>query len=439
MTRREFFRRGLLVTAAGPWMLGRTRGDEPAELDLLGQAEDRIRRHRRRRRTVVVRDAEGRPVAGVGVRVEMVRHEFLFGCNLFQFGRFRDDPLEQDYRRRFADLFNFATLGFYWSWYEPRRGEPGHERVERALSWAGEHAIVCKGHPLVWDHPAASPRWLPEQDEALSRCVEERVREIVGRFRGRLEIWDVVNEPTHLPDRANRTRMARWGEKLGPVAYARRPLEVARSANPGARLLVNDYRLDQRYYEILDALRGPDGQPLYDAVGLQSHMHGGPWPLRRIERVCEQFARLGRPLHFTEVTVLSGPRLGPGENWGPTTPELEQLQAEYVEKLYTTLFGHPAVEAITWWDLSDRGAWQRAAAGLLRADMSPKPAYERLQNLLRQRWWTRAEGTTDAAGAWSCEAFHGWYRIVVTDAGGRERIREAYWGQRAADVLEIRI
>jgi endo-1,4-beta-xylanase len=60
--------------------------------------------------------------------------------------------------------------------------------------------------------------------------------------------------------------------------------------------------------------------------------------------------------------------------------------------LYALLFAHPAVHALTWWDFSDRGAWQGAAAGLVRQDMSPKPAYERLRELIKGEWWTRAEG-----------------------------------------------
>ena len=439
MTRREFLRRGLLGSTMAPWIMRQAVAAEAAEEDLLEQARERIARHRRRRRTLLIRDARGRPVSGARVRVEMLRHEFLFGCNLFRFDRLGDDQLEQTYRERFAGLFNFATLGFYWAWYEPRPGEQGHGYVERVLDWTAAQSITCKGHPLVWDHPAGSPRWLPEDDAELARRVEERVREIVGRFRGRLDIWDVVNEPTHLPDRVNRTRMARWGEKLGPVAYTRRPLEVARAAHPGARLLVNDYRLDDRYYEILDALRDRDGQPLYDAVGLQSHMHGGLWPLARIWRICDRFARLGRPLHFTETTLVSGPRIGPGERWGPTTPELEARQAEQAARFYTMVFAHPAVEALTWWDFSDRGAWQGAAAGLLRRDMSPKPAYERLHALIRNEWWTRAERETDSEGRCSVDAFHGRYRIRVEQPSRDPVIRELDWSKGAPDRTELTI
>lgn len=413
MKRRTFLRLAALGAAAFPRAL--RAGEPPArpEEDLLAEARERIQRQRRRPGTLVLRDAAGRPVVGARVHLEQQRHDFLFGCNLFLFERCGEPEAEAAYRQRFAELFNFATLGFYWASYEGERGQPNYAYTDRVLEWTRAQDIRAKGHPLVWDHPAGSPRWLPEEDEELARLSDGRVREIVARFKGRLDLWDVVNEATHLPDRANRTRMARWGERLGPVPYTRRALETARAAHPGATLLVNDYRLEPRYYALLDALRDADGRPLYDAVGLQSHMHDGGWPLARIWRVCDTYARLERPLHFTETTVVSGPRLGPGENWGPTTPELESRQADYVEHFYTLVFAHPATQALTWWDFSDRGAWQRAAAGLLRRDMSPKPVYERLRALIQGAWRTRAELTSDAAGTCTLEAFAGTYRAAI--------------------------
>ena len=67
----------------------------------------------------------------------------------------------------------------------------------------------------------------------------------------------------------------------------------------------------------------------------------------------------------------------------PTTPEGEQRQAAEAESFYGVLLAHPAVEAITWWDFPD-GCWLNAPSGLVRKDMTPKPAYERLLKLVRQ-------------------------------------------------------
>ena len=61
------------------------------------------------------------------------------------------------------------------------------------------------------------------------------------------------------------------------------------------------------------------------------------------------------------------------------------------------LFSHPAVAAVTWWDFTDQDAWQQAPAGLVRDDMSPKPAYEQLRSLIKGKWWTKA-GKDDRLG-----------------------------------------
>jgi hypothetical protein len=73
------------------------------------------------------------------------------------------------------------------------------------------------------------------------------------------------------------------------------------------------------------------------------------------------------------------------EDW-VSTPQGEARQAEEALQHYKTLFSHPLVEGITWWDIAD-GGWLNAPAGLLRRDGSSKPAYEELLNLIRGDWW----------------------------------------------------
>src|SRR5207245_10505307 len=177
-----------------------------------------------------------------------------------------------------------------------------------------------------------------------------------------------------------------------PVQYVAQHLKAARTTNPKATLLVNDYRTDPAYYRILQSLQAMEtslpSRTLFDTVGIQSHMHGGVWPLSKVWNVCETYRDIGLPIHFTETTIVSGLRNGTGENWGQSSAEGEATQAEQAARFYTTLFSHPAVSAITWWDFSDLGAWQRAPAGWLRKDMSPKPVYERLLSLIKGAWWT---------------------------------------------------
>jgi GH35 family endo-1,4-beta-xylanase len=304
---------------------------------------------------------------------------------------------------------NYATLGFYWWAYEPERGKPNYEYTDGVAAWCSENGIVCKGHPLVWNYAVSD--WLPQDFDEIKKLSDGRVAEIVYRYRGKIDVWDVVNEPTAL-DRFD-NQMTKWALNMGPVPYTASALKIARQSNPKAVLLVNDYRTDDEYKEILEQLQ-EEGRYLFDAIGIQSHMHGGIWHIQRAWEVCEKYSDFGVPLHFTELTVLSGPKTSQGWN---TTPEGEKEQADYVEKFYTTLFSHPAVMAITWWDFSDDGAWQGAPAGLLRQDLSPKPVYERLTELIKDKWWTKVEGKTDKEGKFSLRGFYGNYRITAQKEG----------------------
>jgi hypothetical protein len=128
-------------------------------------------------------------------------------------------------------------------------------------------------------------------------------------------------------------------------------------------------------------------------------------------------------VHFTELTILSGAKgwelAREGQAW-PSTPEGEAEQARDVSRIYTLLFAHPAVAAITWWDFADRDAWQRAPAGLLGQDLTPKPAYLALKELVKNRWWTRTQVTTDPTGQARFRGFLGDYQLTLRLESGRE-------------------
>ncbi len=408
----------------------------PGDPDLLAQARSQIEQHRKGPGVITVSGADGKRLAGCKIELEQTRHEFLFGCNFFMFGRTGSAETDELYSRRFGELFNYATLGFYWSSYEPVEGRPQYDSTARALDWCRQYDLVCKGHPLVWDHPASVPKWLPDSAREVGRLVEKRVSDCIQRFKGGIEIWDVVNEPTDLTRFKN--SLNSWANSLGAVPYLKLNLKTARAANPAATLLVNDYRADVSFYRHLDDVRG-NGKLLFDAVGLQSHMHDGTWPLSRIWAACSRFVDLKVPVHFTETTVLSGPRTGPGENWGSSTAQGEAQQADYVANFYTMLFAHPAARALTWWDFADLGAWRGAAAGLLRKDLSPKPAYEKLKALVRGEWWTRSNGVADATGQFRTSAFYGNYKLSIQTPDGKAFTRNLVWSRDSKREFEIAV
>jgi len=271
------------------------------------------------------------------------------------------------------------------------------------------------------------------------RLQMERVRRCAERFKGQIDIWDVVNEATAYDREELKQRAPRLTQAIADMGigeYVRTAFRAARRGNPQATLIINDYRTDPAFADtVLSQLMDEKRKPLYDVIGIQSHMHGGSWHAARTWEVCERFARFGKPLHFTETTVVSGPKQG--SKW-VTTPEGEQRQAREVSEFYTVLFSHPAVEAITWWDFTDQDAWQAAPAGLVRADMTPKPAYEQLHQLIKDEWWTKAQTQTGPEGTIAFVGFLGEYTVEATS--GTQRLTGRFSLDKSpADVVDVQL
>lgn len=387
---------------------------------------ERIKQRILKRRTAEVTLAlvgpDGRPLANAEVAVRQVRHKFLFGCNAFMLGNCGDPRLEAAYRRRFAALLNYATLPFYWGSYEREQGKTQAARLRMMAQWCAKKAIRAKGHPLCWHQVV--PRWLPEKGAAEVEALQwARITRDVKEFAGLIDTWDVVNEAVAMPRFQRRTNpIARLCSRIGRVELIGRTFALARKANPKAMLILNDFDTSARCEKLIkDCLAA--GVPI-DVIGIQSHMHKGYWGAERVWQVCQRFSKFGKPLHFTEATLLSG-RLKTDDDWQSrkpnwqTTAAGEKRQAEQVAEFYRVLFSHPAVEAVTWWDFSDRGAWQGAPAGFVRKDMSPKPAYEALMRLIKKDWWTGPlKLTTDAAGKLRFRGFLGEYAVATAGARG---------------------
>ncbi|MGO8671888.1 MAG: endo-1,4-beta-xylanase [Capsulimonadaceae bacterium] len=382
----------------------------------------RIRRYRMGDLTVHVVDTFGHPVENATVHVRMWRQDFLFGCNFFRLDPVDNSPAQVAYRAEFDALFNYATLPFYWGSFEQQRGNPAFWRLDPMVDWCIAHGITPKAHPLVWH--ALYPEWAPADPQDAIPLLRRRVIEIVTRERTRIPFYDVVNEASNGATFTPANGESRWLQRDGAPVVVETALDWARGAAGAApdHFIYNDYETGDPNLDLLTRMQH-DGK-LPDIIGIQSHMHGGVWPLDRIWMVCQSFSRFGRPIHFTETTVLSGPKRdidfnGPAATDWDTTPDGEAAQADYVAKFYSILFSHPSVRAITWWDFSDDCAWLGAPAGLVRKDMTPKPAYIRLRQLIRHDWWTNADGHTDAHGNFTVRAFYGDYAITTGDRRGR--------------------
>lgn len=402
--------------------------------------------HRTRETTLTVRRPDGSPAADAEVVVEQVRHAFGFGNIGFDFVALANaesdagDPVfggagpaaAAGLADLWLDVFNVATLPFYWAGFEPERGHPDTERLRRAAAWFHERGARVKGHPLLW-HTLA-PEWLkPLPTDQVEAVARDRVRREVTDFAGLIDTWDAINEVVIMPVFANEAALERPADprpnaitrlcrEQGRIATVRLAFEEARAADPTATLLLNDFDLSTAYECLIEGVLEAGIE--VDAIGLQTHMHQGYWGEERTLEVIERFARYGLPLHFTETTLLSGDLMPPEiddlndyqpASW-PSTPEGEARQADEIERHYRTLASHPSVEAVTYWGITDLGAWLGAPAGLVRADGNPKPAYDALRRLVKQEWWlspTRLR--TDSDGRVSVSGWAGDYRVASGD------------------------
>jgi GH35 family endo-1,4-beta-xylanase len=382
-----------------PSEAAQTREDE-----IVAATKAAIEKRRKADAKVRIVDAGGRPLSGVHVSVEQTAHEFLFGCNIYMFDRCKGEGENAAYKKRFAEMFNYATVGFYWRWYESERGNPHYDYTDKVVAWCREHGIRMKGHPLLWGEEAGVPPW--SQGQPSPDVQRQRVEDIIGRYHGKIDFWEVVNEPSHAT-----------GVKID------QPYRWARQADPRAYLIVNDYYVladgCPRFFRLLTAAK-QSGVP-FDGIGVQAHEpRTMRFPLDRVQETLDEYAALGKELHITEFTpTSSGQKIVGGSGDGVWD---EAAQADYAVKFYRVCFAHPAVRAITWWDLSDQGSWL-PGGGMLRADLSPKPVYQRLRQLIHNEWKTRASGVTDAAGRFDFRGFLGTYRLVL-DIQGRKVERQ---------------
>ncbi len=390
---------------------------------------DHVIRRNRTANVTVTLSHDGSPVIRHDILVQQKNHQFLFGSSwgdrtmALVNGDLSGQEKEQAELRNehFLNLFNQVTLPFYWGRFEPKRGQPQTSRMLNVARWYQEHGCIVKGHPLCW-HTLTADWLLSMNNREILQAQVERIQRDVSDFAGMIDQWDVVNEAVIMPvfDRYD-NGITRLCKELGRIKLIRTMFETAHAANPKATLLLNDFDVSPAYDILVEGCLEAGIQ--IDVIGIQSHMHQGYWGRERTLRVLERFERFNLPIHFTENTIVSGTLMPPEiidlndyqvQEW-PTTPEGEQRQAQEAVLHYKTLFAHPAVQAITWWDLSD-GGWLNAPAGLLRRDHSCKPAYTELLKLVKGEWWlppTRM--TTDAVGQFTFRGFPGEYEISLED------------------------
>lgn len=377
-------------------------GGNPPTDEWRAAAQERIENIRKADVKIRVLDAAGRPVPGATVKIEQKYHNFRFGT-AGPAARLLDQthPDSVRYRDEVKRLYNTFTFENDLKW--PGATPQNVPRVEEAINWLHLNGVEnVRGHNLLW----GSKQYLPQdvQDlkpDELLKASHDHVSSLAARMRGKVYVWDVVNEAV--------TNTWLW-DTIGWENFAN-AYKWAREADPDALLAYNDYdiineapgggghraKARERIQYLLD-----HGAPL-DIIGIQGHMGAPLTPVPRILQILDEMGAYGKQLEITEFDV--------------GVPD-DAVHGQYVRDCLTAFFSHPAVHGFIMWGFWEGSHWRAKDGGaMFRRDWTKRPAEDAYEDLVFHQWWTHATLTTGADGQATTRAFYGLHDVTVTKDG----------------------
>ncbi|GIQ62308.1 beta-xylanase [Paenibacillus cisolokensis] len=246
----------------------------------------------------------------------------------------------------------------------PDEGTYDFEAADRIVAFADEHGMKVRGHTLVWHNQ--TPEWVfrapgggPADRKTLLARMKSHIDTVVGRYKGRIYCWDVVNEA--VDDGAGAwLRRSPWREGIGED-YIARAFEYAHAADPSALLFYNDYNEchPEKRDKIIRLLRTlqAQGVPVH-GVGLQGH-----WSLNEpepddIRAAIEGYAALGLQLQVTELDVSVFEFGDRRTDLSEPPAERMERQAERYERIFRLFREYKdVIAAVTFWGAADDYTW----------------------------------------------------------------------------------
>ncbi|WP_111977868.1 endo-1,4-beta-xylanase [Algibacillus agarilyticus] len=314
-----------------------------------------------------------------------------------------------------AKQFNSLTAEneMKWELMQPIEGQYHYAVSDKLVEFSEKNDIFLVGHTLLWHHQ--TPKWVfengkgePASREVLLKRLETHINNVAGRYKGRIEAWDVVNEA--LNDDGT-WRDSPWYRILGED-YIIKAFEFAAKAAPNAELYYNDYNLfkPEKRDATVKIVKSLQAKGLrIDAVGIQGH-YGINYPdLNLLEDSIKAFGALGVKVMLTEldISVLPFPdsesqgadisidlelqeKLNPFANG--LSAEMSQALADNYVNLFKIFMRHEAViSRITFWGVNDAQTWRNDWPMKNRTDYpllfdrnnQPKLAFDAVLNLAK--------------------------------------------------------
>ena len=341
------------------------------------------------------------------VSVKLDKHEFPWGTVIPVQG-------QQDYewvRAVAVKYFNYGVTGnhFKWPWIENPKDSIDYTLQEEVVDWIEKVGFGFRGHALIWGGAASyqMPAWTLDTvaltPEMLYDECETHIRREVDHFKGRVDQYDVINEPSfgHATWLANRV-----GDSINWNSF-----KWTKEADSSARLFVNDYNIivhgSAVSYRSLIQEMLDNGAPV-EGIGVQAHMENViDW--EDIKDKLDYMAELGLPIFVTEFDMKV-------ESLGMT----QLQQAEDYAKMMRIAFSHPAVEGFMLWGLYDKEIYH-PGSGIYSENRVPKIAADSVHRLLKEVWITDINQSADVNKEYKLRGFYGNYKVTV-DFDGEERV-----------------
>ena len=240
---------------------------------------------------------------------------------------------------------------------EPEPGAYDFSALDALMDFARGHGMAMRGHPLIWHE--VNPPWLENKVRARRdpRLIADYVARVAGRYRGRMQSWDVVNEALVPPDDgATGWRPSFWLDAFGP-SYLDIAFHAAREADPGALLVYNDYGCEQsapandlfrrHVLELLDGLLKRNAP--VQALGLQGHLSafGAKVDQKKLAAFLAEIEARGLGLLVTELDVDDED--GPGD-----IALRDRAVADEARRFLDVALDSRALKTVLTWGLSDR-------------------------------------------------------------------------------------
>lgn len=291
---------------------------------------------------------------------------------------------DKNYRKIVTREFNVVTPEYeliFWP-VHPAKNKYNFALADKVVSFAKKNNMKVRGHPLVWHHKVALPKWIIKDKftrEELIDILRDHIKTVVRRYKGSINDWNVVNEAI---DDNNKLRKSIWLKNIGPD-YIEMAFRFAHEANSKAKLYYNDYNIDDinkksnAVYRLIKKLLRKS-VPIH-GIGLQMHLleekHVNP---ESVEKNIKRFKKLGLKVSITEMDVRIKK---------PITKEKIDNQARtYHEMLRVTV--RTKCNAFIMWGVSDAHSWIPSwyknydAALIFDKSYKPKPAYQKLKEAL---------------------------------------------------------